>query len=129
MAIQVCQYYPQSEGTSCIHFILLRNKLLQILAASSNKYVLYIVSVVQGTRCNLAGCLWLMVSCEVAVELSVRAAVSFEGSSDGGSISKITCIVLDRPPPVGLLLGLPCAVQLASPRMSSLRGREHQCPA
>lgn len=47
--------------------------------------VYLVVTVVQGSMSNLAGCLWLRLSYGIAAKLSVRATVSPEGSTGRGS--------------------------------------------
>lgn len=109
-----CPGFYASALQSVFFFSLKRHK------ATNMYYLVLTVTVVQGCRCNLAGCLWLRVSHGVAAIPSVRATVSSEGSTDR-IVSKIPCEVVVRPCHVGLFIGSPQDLQLASTRASNLR--------
>lgn len=68
----------------------------QNFMAQNNPHLLSHVSVGQGSRHSLAGCLWLNVSYMVANKVSARGVNSPVISTGGGSASKLTYTVVGR---------------------------------
>lgn len=121
MAIHKCQFHSQSEGTVVLVVcccITNYPNTLQLKAMSMSSYILCyrIDSVVQGSRCSVAGCLSWSCSWTVSQGCCLIWRLYW-----GRIISKVIHVVVDRPRHVGLFIGLPHYMQLASPRASNLR--------